>query len=51
MKLIPRSQRQRILPHNDTFDEDNMLSRGQEIAVEVDDNEAVNVELAPGHAS
>ena len=51
MKFIPGSQRQRILPHNDTFAEDNMLSRGQEIAVEVDENEAVNVELAPGQAS
>jgi ectoine hydroxylase-related dioxygenase (phytanoyl-CoA dioxygenase family) len=51
MKFIPGSQKQRILPHTDTFAEDNMLSRGQEIAVEVDEDDAVNVELAPGQAS
>ena len=51
MKFIPGSQKHRILPHNDTFAEDNMLSRGQEIAVEVNEDEAVNVELAPGQAS
>lgn len=51
MKFIPGSQKQRILPHNDTFAADNMLSRGQEIAVEVNENEAVNVELGPGQAS
>ena len=51
MKFIPGSQKQRILPHTDTFAEDNMLSRGQEIAVKVDEDDAVNVELAPGQAS
>lgn len=51
MKFIPGSQKQRILPHTDTFAEDNMLSRGQEIAVTVDEDDAVSVELAPGQAS
>lgn len=37
--------------HNDTHDETNMLSRGQEIAVEVDERDAVHAILRPGQAS
>ena len=51
MKFIAGSHKNRIVPHNDTFDENNMLSRGQEIAVEVDENQAVYAELDPGQAS
>ena len=51
MKFIAGSHKNKIVPHNDTFDENNMLSRGQEIAVEVDENQAVYAELDPGQAS
>lgn len=51
MKFIPGSHKDKIVPHNDTFDENNMLSRGQEISVEVDENKAVHAELDPGQAS
>lgn len=51
MRFVPGSHRQRILPHRDTFDPANLLSRGQEVAVEVDENQAVNVELHPGQMS
>lgn len=51
MKFVPGSHRQAIVPHRDTFAEDNLLSRGQEIAVEVDEAEAVAAELAPGEMS
>jgi hypothetical protein len=48
MRFIPGSHRQAIVAHRDTFGEDNLLTRGQEIAVEVDEAEAVDVVLAPG---
>jgi ectoine hydroxylase-related dioxygenase (phytanoyl-CoA dioxygenase family) len=51
MKFVPGSHRQAIVPHRDTFAEDNLLSRGQEIAVDVDEAEAVAAELAPGEMS
>ncbi|MBV8652095.1 MAG: phytanoyl-CoA dioxygenase family protein [Alphaproteobacteria bacterium] len=37
--------------HRDTFDKHNLLTRGQEIEVAVDESEAVCVELKPGQAS
>ena len=51
MRFVPGSHKQRILPHRDTFAEDNLLSRGQEVAVEVDESEAVDVVLNPGQVS
>lgn len=51
MRYIPGSHRQAIVQHVDTFDDDNLLSRGQEIAVEVDESEAVTVTLEPGEAT
>jgi hypothetical protein len=51
MRIIPGSHRDALLPHVDKFTEDNMLSRGQEIAVEVDEAKAVPMELAPGQIS
>ncbi|MEJ7669749.1 MAG: phytanoyl-CoA dioxygenase family protein [Casimicrobiaceae bacterium] len=37
--------------HDDTFDESNLLSRGQEIAVSVDPAAVIDVELQPGEMS
>lgn len=51
MRFVPGSHRQTIVPHADTFAEDNLLSRGQEIAVEVDEGAAVAAELQPGQMS
>jgi hypothetical protein len=50
MAFLPGSHTRQIA-HRDTFDRDNLLSRGQEIAVEVDDSEGLYVALAPGQAS
>lgn len=50
MRMIPGSHGE-PMPHADTFDEKNLLSRGQEIAVEVDDDRAVDIELEPGQMS
>jgi ectoine hydroxylase-related dioxygenase (phytanoyl-CoA dioxygenase family) len=50
MRFVPGSHRQ-IVDHRDTFDEANLLTRGQELAVEVDEGDAVDVALAPGEFS
>ena len=51
MQVIPGSHSVDQLPHVDTFDRDNLLSRGQEIAVEVDRSQARHVILEPGEMS
>jgi non-heme Fe2+,alpha-ketoglutarate-dependent halogenase len=51
MSVIPGSHRGDSLPHRDTFEEDNALARGQEIAVEVDEADAVSLVLKPGEMS
>ena len=51
MKFVAGSHKEQIVPHVDTYDENNMLSRGQEIAVDVDEKDAIAVELQPGQAS
>ena len=51
MKFVAGSHKQRIVQHVDTYAEDNLLSRGQEIAVDVNEADAVYAELKPGQAS
>jgi ectoine hydroxylase-related dioxygenase (phytanoyl-CoA dioxygenase family) len=51
MKVIPGTHKKDQLPHVDTFHKDNLLSRGQEISVEVDEAHAVACLLEPGEAS
>lgn len=51
MRILPGSHKNEILPHRDEFKEHNMLSRGQEIAVPVEESKAVSMELAPGQIS
>jgi len=51
MRFVPGSHKQSIQPHQDTFGENNMLSRGQEIAVDVDEDAARLIELKPGEVS
>ena len=51
MRFVPGSHKEQIVPHVDTYDDNNLLSRGQEIAVEVDEKDAVAAELQPGQAS
>ena len=51
MRFVPGSHKNRIVPHEDTFAENNLLSRGQEIAVDVDEEAAVDVALRPGQLS
>lgn len=51
MRVMPGTHTTDIIPHSDTFHPDNLLSRGQEIAVEVDATKAVALELQPGEMS
>jgi ectoine hydroxylase-related dioxygenase (phytanoyl-CoA dioxygenase family) len=51
MAVIPRSHTQDQIPHRDTFDRHNLLTRGQEVAVEVDGRDAVPLVLLPGEMS
>ena len=50
MRVIPGTQHV-SLKHTDTFHKHNLLSRGQEIDVEVDEAQAVDLELLPGEMS
>jgi len=51
MRVIPGTHTLDQAPHSETFAADNMLSRGQEIAVDVDESLARDVILAPGQMS
>ncbi len=51
MRVIPGSHHQPHLPQRDTWADDNALSRGQEIAVDVDAQHAVDLLLQPGQMS
>ena len=51
MRVLPRSHVGELLPHEDGYQADNMLTRGQEISVEVDESLAVDMPLRPGEAS
>jgi non-heme Fe2+,alpha-ketoglutarate-dependent halogenase len=51
MQFIPGTHKIEQLPHLDTFHRDNLLSRGQEIAVEVDTAKAVGIDLRAGEMS
>jgi non-haem Fe2+, alpha-ketoglutarate-dependent halogenase len=50
MQVVPGTHHEQV-GHQDTFAQDNLLSRGQEIAVQVDQSQVVNVELQPGQMS
>src|SRR5690242_21243413 len=47
MAVIPGSHKLDQMPHRDTFHRHNLLTRGQEIAVEVDESQSVPLNLRP----
>ncbi|HEX3864665.1 MAG TPA: phytanoyl-CoA dioxygenase family protein [Stellaceae bacterium] len=51
MAVIPGTHTSDQIAHRDTFDRHNLLSRGQEIAVEVDETQQVLLTLRPGEMS
>jgi non-heme Fe2+,alpha-ketoglutarate-dependent halogenase len=50
MRMVPGTHHEQVA-HRDTFAHDNLLSRGQEIAVDVDESRAVDIVLRPGEMS
>ena len=51
MQMLPGSHLLDQLPHVDTFAENNLLTRGQEVQVEVDESKTVDIPLKPGEMS
>jgi hypothetical protein len=51
MQVVPGTHTMDQIPHRDTFDKHNLLTRGQEIEVDVDAGNAVTLNLAPGEMS
>ena len=51
MRVIPGSHRRGQSTHKDTFADDNLLSRGQEIEVDISDEKVVDLVLEPGEMS
>ena len=51
MEVMPGTHLMDQVPHRDTFDKHNLLTRGQEVAVDVDPSKAVALELRPGEMS
>ncbi len=50
MRMLPGSHLKEGLPHEDTFHEDNMLTRGQTIYQGIDESKAVDIEVGTGEA-
>lgn len=50
MQVVPGTHHRQV-QHEDKFDQQNLLSRGQEVAVRIDPSQVVNVELQPGEMS
>jgi len=51
MDFVKGSHKQPIQPHRDSFHKHNLLSRGQEIAVDVADEDKTAIEIHPGQIS
>ena len=51
LKVVPGSHLMEQLPHADTFGDGNLLSRGQEVAIDVSQMQTADVELQPGEMS
>ena len=51
VRFVRGTHRGEIVPHVDTFSQDNLLTRGQTVQLEVDESDAVDVVLEPGQIS
>jgi non-heme Fe2+,alpha-ketoglutarate-dependent halogenase len=51
MRVVPGSHTVAQIPHRDTFRPDNLLSRGQEVMIDVDDAQAATLTLKAGEMS
>ena len=48
MRVVPGSHKKGQIRHTDTFSDGNLLSRGQQVNVEVDEETAHDIALQPG---
>lgn len=48
MRVVPGTHKWDQVPHTDSFDEKNLLTRGQAVDADIDDNAAVDLILEPG---
>lgn len=51
MRVIAGSHEHGLLAHEEIRDEDNLLRRGERVGVEVDERDAIELELRPGEMS
>jgi non-heme Fe2+,alpha-ketoglutarate-dependent halogenase len=51
MRVVPGTHKLDQVPHRDTFRPENLLSRGQEILVDVDERDAAMLQLSAGEMS
>lgn len=51
MRVVPGSHLKGSLSHRDTFSKNNLLTRGQEIVVEIDESKVIDLLLEPGEMS
>ena len=51
LRVVPGTHRLGQIAHTDGFAENNLLGRGQEVALDVDEAAAVDIELEPGEMS
>lgn len=51
MSFVAASHKNAILEHKDSFDPNNLLSRGQEVKVDVADSDKTPIEIHPGQMS
>jgi len=51
MDFVKGSHKNAILPHHDSFDKNNLLSRGQEVRVDVNPEDKVAIEIHPSQMS
>ena len=51
MRVVPGTHKHQLHPHKETWADDNLLSRGQEIQVDVNEEDVVDIILQPGEMS
>ncbi|MBO89166.1 MAG: phytanoyl-CoA dioxygenase [Rickettsiales bacterium] len=51
MKMMPGSHRWASIEHKDTFDKDNLLTRGQVMKHDIDEDQAIDIIVEPGEIS
>ncbi len=51
MRVLPGTHRAGQLPHEETYAPHNLLTRGQHVRAEIAEQDAIDLELAPGEAS